>query len=347
MFLIPDCFFGDGGARCNASSVERVSDDPYRHARNLTGWRREIVQISPGCFLGRSIETAGRDIRVGEEFLSRGAFHIGPAYEGGLTLGLMHSPGSRSAIWNGVQVQPDTVVCVPPGGEMAFRSYDDTFIIWLFVPASLLDAHAMLAFHEPDSQTIQPMCFDSGSLAARIVEALHTVRKLSPSTTTMPDDEIAAYHLEALSNEIVDLARAFVSDYSRRQPHLGIREAHAMRILRLVRHYLRERIGESISLHDLCDAAAASERTVRNACEIITGEAPMCFLKALRLNQVRRALLNATTPVKITETGARWGFLHMPQFSRDYRELFGELPSETIRRQLREGGSNTLEPAES
>ncbi len=342
MFLIPESFFGDGGVRCEASHIVRVTDDPYRHARNLTGWRREIVQLSAGGFQGRVLETGGRDVRVSEEFLSRGAFHIGPAYAGGLTLGLVRSPQGKPAIWNGVQVQPETIVCVPPGAEMVFRSFDDTRIIWLFVPLALLDGQALSAFHETDSQTVQPMCFDDGPLAVRIVAACLAARKLALQSGSggpgLPQE------FDGVRNEVVELAHAFVAAYAGRQPQLGIREAHAMRILRQVRHYLRKRIGESICLHDLCDAAAASERTVRNACEIVTGEAPMCFIKAMRLNQVRRALLNATTPVRITEIGVRWGFLHMPQFSRDYRELFGELPSETIRRQLRDDSDEAPVP---
>lgn len=325
MFLIPDYFIGGGGERCSALPVARTTDDPYRHARNLSGWRREIVQLSPGKFHGRVVETDAGEVRVSEEFLSHGVFHIGPTYAGGLTLGLVRSPQGKSAIWNGVQVQPDTVVCIPPGAEMVFRSFDDTCIIWLFVPMTLLGEHAMSAFHEADSLAVQPMCLDDGPLAVQIVTACMAAR----------DGLLqGGAGLAGVRDEVVEIARTFVAAYTRRQPHLGIREAHAMKILRKVRHYLRNRIGETICLHDLCEAAAASERTVRNACEIITGEAPMCFLKAMRLNQVRRALLNATTPVRITEIGVRWGFLHMPQFSRDYRELFGELPSETIRRQL-------------
>lgn len=343
MFLTPDSFFGQWATHDDASHIERVTDEPYSHARTLTGWRREIVQISPGRFQGRVFEACGRDVRAGKEFLSRGAFHIGSAYAGGLTLGLIRSTDKRAAIWNGIQVQPDTVVCVPPGAEMVFRSHDETRVIWLFVPAGLLDVQALAVFNEAEASVTQPMCFDDGALAARIISAYQTVRKLTGLST--PGEPGSLHPYDALVAEIVDLARDFVAIYGMRQPQLGIREAHAMKILRQVRLYLRQRIGESICLHDLCEAAAASERTVRNACEIVTGESPMSFLRAMRLNQVRRALLNATTPVKITETGARWGFLHMPQFSRDYRELFGELPSETIRRQLRDSGSSTSERA--
>lgn len=115
MYLTPDSLFGKRGTHDDASHIERVTDEPYCHARTLTGWRREIVQISPGRFQGRVFEACGRDVRVAREFLSRGVFHIGSAYAGGLTLGLIRSTDKRAAIWNGIQVQPDTVVCVPPG----------------------------------------------------------------------------------------------------------------------------------------------------------------------------------------------------------------------------------------
>jgi transcriptional regulator GlxA family with amidase domain len=34
----------------------------------------------------------------------------------------------------------------------------------------------------------------------------------------------------------------------------------------------------------------------------------------------------------LTHIAARWGFEHMGRFAQGYRELFGERPSETIRR---------------
>jgi AraC family ethanolamine operon transcriptional activator len=35
--------------------------------------------------------------------------------------------------------------------------------------------------------------------------------------------------------------------------------------------------------------------------------------------------------VRIGDVAARWGFWHFSQFSADYRRMFGELPSETLR----------------
>lgn len=36
--------------------------------------------------------------------------------------------------------------------------------------------------------------------------------------------------------------------------------------------------------------------------------------------------------VRVTDIANDWGFWHMGQFAADYRELFGELPSQTLKR---------------
>ena len=50
----------------------------------------------------------------------------------------------------------------------------------------------------------------------------------------------------------------------------------------------------------------------------------------MRLNGVRRELRQGRAAVQ--DVAARWGFWHMGQFSRDYKQQFGELPSVTLRR---------------
>jgi transcriptional regulator GlxA family with amidase domain len=59
----------------------------------------------------------------------------------------------------------------------------------------------------------------------------------------------------------------------------------------------------------------------------------MAYLARLRLHRVRQALLAATNgPTTVTAAALEWGFWHFGEFSRAYKECFGELPSETLRR---------------
>jgi AraC family ethanolamine operon transcriptional activator len=43
-------------------------------------------------------------------------------------------------------------------------------------------------------------------------------------------------------------------------------------------------------------------------------------------------LLIARAETTVADVAADWGFLHLSQFTKDYRELFGERPSETRER---------------
>jgi len=62
------------------------------------------------------------------------------------------------------------------------------------------------------------------------------------------------------------------------------------------------------------------------------------FLRALRLNGVRREL-RAGRPLagSVQDTAARWGFWHLGHFVTEYKQMFGELPSETLRRKQTNG----------
>lgn len=307
------------------SVSRRLTEDPYKHARCLTGWRRELIQLSPGVFAGKVVEAGIGGLHVADEWLSRRSFHIGPAYPGGLTLGVAYSRNGETSIWNAQKVCGDTVLCAFDDAEMVLRSGEACRLRWLFVPWPMLDGAFDIRLCVGEQKEGASLCLRDERLATRLRACVWKLRQ-GPATTRV--------ELESVREEMAGIAGDFSRSYMASNPGLGVRGAHAMRILRVLRHYLRDNVGESISLLDLCDAASTSERTIRNACEIITGESPIAFLRAMRLNQVRRSLLNATNPVRVAEIGMRCGFLHMPQFSKDYRHLFGELPSTTIRRQL-------------
>ena len=61
---------------------------------------------------------------------------------------------------------------------------------------------------------------------------------------------------------------------------------------------------------------------------------PMNYLRHLRLHRVRAALTYVSqtrSPVAVTAVASRWGFVHLGRFAQQYRQLFGEAPSETLR----------------
>ncbi|MBF2076197.1 MAG: helix-turn-helix domain-containing protein [Synechococcales cyanobacterium C42_A2020_086] len=93
-----------------------------------------------------------------------------------------------------------------------------------------------------------------------------------------------------------------------------------------------DNLNRPLSVRDLCRELHISERSLRYHFQEYFGMSPSAYLKAHRLNGVRRQL-QASTPAQTTVThiAIQWGFWHMGQFAKDYKKRFGESPSETLR----------------
>jgi AraC-like DNA-binding protein len=86
-------------------------------------------------------------------------------------------------------------------------------------------------------------------------------------------------------------------------------------------------------LTEICAGIGVAERTLRAACEAHLGMGPIRFLTLRRMHLVRRALLGAdTSRTNVTRIITDHGFWELGRFSVAYRLLFGESPSETLRR---------------
>jgi AraC-like DNA-binding protein len=105
------------------------------------------------------------------------------------------------------------------------------------------------------------------------------------------------------------------------------------RIVKLAEDHALAHLGDHLHVQDLCVALGVSERTLEYAFARVMHLSPVAYLRRLRLHRVRQALQAAprgSTTVSIEALNG--GFSHFGEFSRDYRECFGELPSETLRR---------------
>jgi AraC-like DNA-binding protein len=106
------------------------------------------------------------------------------------------------------------------------------------------------------------------------------------------------------------------------------------RVVRRAEEALAEKIDTPLYVSDLCAAAGVSERTLRNAFQSLYGLSPIRFLHLRRLHQVRRAL-RCQLHVSVTEVALSFGFGNLGRFAVEYRQLFGESPSHTLRRGAR------------
>ncbi|CAK6689870.1 hypothetical protein BBFGKLBO_00704 [Synechococcus sp. CBW1107] len=104
-------------------------------------------------------------------------------------------------------------------------------------------------------------------------------------------------------------------------------------LVKQLQRWAEENPLEPISLGSLCRQVYVGRRTVIQGFQEHLGMGPMAYFKLQRLHGVRRGLLEAQPgDATISGLAASWGFLNPGHFARDYRRLFGELPSATFAR---------------
>ena len=94
----------------------------------------------------------------------------------------------------------------------------------------------------------------------------------------------------------------------------------------------RANLEQNVGIAELCRIAAVERRTLVRAFRAVHGTTPSRFLRTLRLNLARGALLAEDSGCKtVTEIVTRFGFRELGRFAVAYRMAFGESPSETLR----------------
>jgi AraC family transcriptional regulator, ethanolamine operon transcriptional activator len=87
-----------------------------------------------------------------------------------------------------------------------------------------------------------------------------------------------------------------------------------------------------ISVASLCHTLQVSRRTLEAAFYREFEMGPAGYIRALRLNYIRRGIVAADDGNSIADIAARWGIWHPSRLSQAYANLFGELPSDTKNR---------------
>jgi AraC-like DNA-binding protein len=135
----------------------------------------------------------------------------------------------------------------------------------------------------------------------------------------------------ALENELIHVLVRCLADGVGLPTTTGERRHNA--IMARFEEYLAVTPDRPLYLPEICAAVGVAERTLRASCEEHLGMGPIRFLTLRRMHLAYRALLHADpSNATVTRIVTNHGFWELGRFSVAYRELFGESPSETLRR---------------
>jgi AraC-like DNA-binding protein len=99
-----------------------------------------------------------------------------------------------------------------------------------------------------------------------------------------------------------------------------------------VDHFIDTHIEEDISAVDLANMCNVSVRTLYERFTLHKGVTPTAYVKDRKLRKAFDRLSHDTQVRSVSEIAFDYGFTHLGRFSAEYRAMFGEPPSGTLRR---------------
>jgi AraC family transcriptional regulator, ethanolamine operon transcriptional activator len=252
----------------------------------------------------------------------------------GLIAYVTFGPHAKGTV-NGLPVRPGMVLAAEPGTEARFVVDAGWESITFLLPTQEVSEHLTSRQRESDFR------LPHGVEALRVNEesgrALFNWGKRLVSLAARQPDLFNTHRQERIAAraELLETLLATLGGAVDLEPAGDERTRTAQSlVVKTVESYALSRIDEQLQVSDLCRAAGVSERTLEYAFRETMGLTPVTYLIRLRLHQVRRALLAATQgSTTVSAVALDWGFWHFGDFSRAYRECFGELPSDTLRRE--------------
>lgn len=136
----------------------------------------------------------------------------------------------------------------------------------------------------------------------------------------------------ALEQVIRSVSRMLGASSRARRTQVGRPSFSRGRIIARVIELFEGSAGATLSTDELCHAIGVAERTLRNIFQEYFGVGPIRFLKVRQLRAIREALITADPRHDtVTRIAERFGIWDFSLFARNYKALFGESPSESLR----------------
>lgn len=98
--------------------------------------------------------------------------------------------------------------------------------------------------------------------------------------------------------------------------------------------FIEAHLAAPITISDVAEAAGVGIRTLQKVFKTKLGCSPAHYIIDRRLEKVHTELMHCGDAAYVSQIALRWGFTHMSDFARRYKDRYGVLPSATMRRSV-------------
>jgi len=305
-------------------------DDFDELATTIKAWDLDFRQLDRGQSKANLSQIIGANVAFSHAHFNRHYHQQGSTPPGMRTFGISedHVTGIN---WFGHAVTPSSLLCFPTSKILEAVSKPNFEVYTISFSEQLLAKVANL-YGLPE---LDDILINEEKLANGDPKVIHNIRILlrkvrylmqqgskqvnNIELQQLLENELPARILNALSDSLsVTYAKP-----TQRKKRQAIKKTCA---------YINEHPTDPVLVNDLCQYADVSVRTLENAFKEYYGVTPKHYLRATRLNGAYKEIRDVNSPLTtISDIANKWGFWHMGQFAKDYRLMYGTLPSQMRR----------------
>jgi len=298
-------------------------------AKRIIGHTLQLDQFSPGPFQGKLQEIRIDDVQFLREGANRALLKHGTKSPAMTSFSISLDDAHGEIYCNDAPIS-NTALLVTQGTDLPeLRTTDRYDVAILTVPTACLQDLAS------DEGRIQRNAVGIRTLPATHHAALKTLL-LTIADAASGDSAVfsMAQTRKALRDTLLlELGRLNDGGAHDAQTSPRLSSTARRQIVSRVRELVMTRPDAPFTVLDLCRELNVSRRKLQYSFEETLGTHPTWYLRVLRLNAVRRELRRQSSmDVSVGDVAYRWGFWHLSRFAMHYRQLFGELPSDTLKR---------------
>jgi AraC family transcriptional regulator, ethanolamine operon transcriptional activator len=292
-------------------------------------WQPHLIQLEPGLLDSQYLLANLGGIQFGRITVNLAMLHRSGSPKHTISFGLPLN-AQTDYTWCGHPISPQQIMVHHANREvnLSGKGPKDFAVI-------TLDVDDFLSAGMPEDRALFELVLSEKtySLSVNRITCLrlsHYLKELFALVQNQPNKATHPVMQKIIRNDFLPLLLECLGT-SQSVPESGLSDRY--QLVKQAEAYLLTHLDRPLTLQDLCAAVGSKCRTLQTAFLEIFGISPMAYLKTQRLHGAR-CQLKAAHPQSITVMGiaTHWGFWHMGYFSRDYKRMFGESPSQTLKR---------------
>ncbi len=309
----------------NIAQYNVVESNDLDHWSSLPGnWDTQVTQLSPEPFSSRVRSITLPDVAVYRNQMGGACLFHGSGPKGWVMLGGVVAPERATAHFCGQRIERRDLGLTSGGSRDSLDYSVDSGIY-----TSMLLISPGLLRKTVGEELTERLC---GWHSVNAGEAARGLVELEGRLLAFISDDPGV-----LSNPVIaaqvrsDLLRAVEECFAHLQPEQEplSRNRREEVVYQAVQHARQSR--KPVSAFELAQSSGVSQKALESSFKQVMGITPGKYLVISRLNEAHHALASGEKgKTTVTEIANAHGFSHVGRFTRNYKRIFGELPSQTL-----------------